>query len=211
LKIGWDGVILGEMSTSLRHSGEKLLIVQKPEFLSRAVTTRYLEFGRSANVWEKHKTDSYWSTRIIHYGDMPPEMGPSIIEIMKSVKATIKAEFKPAYEIYPDDFIVVRWMKGDDHELHADSENPGGQPHPFPWREFTSIIYLNDDFEGGDLCFPNQNVVVTPTPRMLVFFSGKLEYIHEVKQITAGTRYTLSSFWTFDGAQCIYPEIFRPD
>jgi hypothetical protein len=196
------------MSLIERETMSNSLVARKLEFIGDEAVQRYLEFGRTTDVWDKHNTGSPWDSRIIHFGDMPAEMEESIVEILAAVKEEIKAEYKLSNEIYPDDFTLVRWLTNDDHEPHADSVNPGGQPHPFHWRKYTAIIYLNRDFEGGDLCFPNQKIRMKPVPKSLAFFPGTLEYLHEVEKITAGTRYTLASFWTDDRTKSIYPKIF---
>ena len=41
-------------------------------------------------------------------------------------------------------------------------------------------------------------LINTNKPNTLVFFPGTLEYLHGVKEITGGVRYTLTSFWTFN-------------
>jgi hypothetical protein len=196
------------MSLPEQEASPKSLVVRKLEFIGDEAVIRYLEFGRSTDVWDKHNTGSPWDGRIIHFGDMPAAMEESIIEILSAMKEAIQVEYKLVSEIYPDDFTLVRWLPEDYHEPHADSVNPGGQPHPFSWRKYTAIVYLNRDFEGGDLCFPNKKIRVKPVPKSLVFFPGTLEYLHEVETITAGTRYTLASFWTDDQTKSIYPKIF---
>jgi hypothetical protein len=186
------------------------MIVRKSGFVSDAVAARFLEFGLSTNVWDKYPTGSPWDGRIIHHGDMPESMQALIVEVLSSVKAAITKEFSLTEPIYPDDFTLVRWLTNDDHEPHADSVNPDGQPHPFFWRKYTAVIYLNQDFQGGELYFPNQGVCLSPEPNSLAFFPGALEYLHGVKMITSGTRYTLASFWTDDETKCIYQSVFLP-
>jgi len=188
----------------------KSLVVRKSGFITDAIAARYLEFGLATNVWDKYPTGSPWDGRIIHHGDMPESMQESIVAILSSVKAAIQTEYGLTEEIYPDDFTLVRWLTGDDHEPHADSANPDGTPHPFDWRKYTAVIYLNKDFEGGELYFPNQKIILPPEPNSIAVFPGTLEYLHGVKMITSGTRYTLASFWTDDRTKCIYPEVFLP-
>jgi hypothetical protein len=188
----------------------KSMIVRKSGFISDAVATRFLDFGLATDVWDKYPTGSPWDGRIIHHGDMPESMQDLIVEVLSSVKAAITTHFGLANEIYPDDFTLVRWLTNDDHEPHADSANPDGRPHPFFWRKYTAVIYLNKDFQGGELYFPNQSVRLSPEPNSLAFFPGTVEYLHGVKMITSGTRYTLASFWTDDATKCIYPSVFLP-
>jgi hypothetical protein len=67
---------------------------------------------------------------------------------------------------------------------------------PFLWSGHVSIIiYLNDNYEGGVLYFPDQNVEIKPEPGMLVIFPGNLHFLHGVTPTLNNPRYTVS-LWT---------------
>lgn len=64
-------------------------------------------------------------------------------------------------------------------------------------KHFASMLYLSDDFEGGELYFPLQNdFEIKPKTGMLALFSGDFNHIHGVRQIISGTRYVQSTFWS---------------
>lgn len=54
------------------------------------------------------------------------------------------------------------------------------------------IIYLNENFEGGMLEYPDLNYSIKPETGMLVSHPGN--YQHLVTKVNAGNRYTLTSF-----------------
>lgn len=54
------------------------------------------------------------------------------------------------------------------------------------------IIYLNDNFNGGVLEYPELNFSIKPETGMLVYHPGS--YNHLVTKVTEGDRYTLTSF-----------------
>jgi hypothetical protein len=56
------------------------------------------------------------------------------------------------------------------------------------------LIYLNDDYENGDLYFTNQDYHFKPKRGTLVTFPGSLHYVHGVTPITEGMRYTVSGW-----------------
>jgi hypothetical protein len=58
--------------------------------------------------------------------------------------------------------------------------------HPQAW---TSIVFLNDDFEGGELII--DNCIIKPKKNQLVLFTGNLP--HVVAPIINGERFTLVS------------------
>ena len=77
------------------------------------------------------------------------------------------------------------WVEGSKGALHIDAQGPE------PWIEFSTVIYLNDDFEGGDIFFPNQNFVYKPKKYSAVFFpSAGTEHIHGITTVTKGNRHT---------------------
>jgi hypothetical protein len=60
-----------------------------------------------------------------------------------------------------------------------------------PFIEYSSVIYLNDEYEGGEIYFPNQNFSIKPKKYSAIFFPGNdMEYLHGVSEIISGNRYT---------------------
>ncbi len=58
--------------------------------------------------------------------------------------------------------------------------------------EFGAVIYLNDDYEGGEINFPTLNKTIKPTKGSLLYWPGYLP--HSVSPVVSGTRYTLPIF-----------------
>lgn len=53
-------------------------------------------------------------------------------------------------------------------------------------------LYLNDDFEGGQLLFKNKpHIVIKPQPGMLINIPVTKEFTHKVTFVTSGIRHTL--------------------
>lgn len=64
---------------------------------------------------------------------------------------------------------------------------------PFLHRRYALSLLLNDDYEGGGLCFPEySNQIITAPKYSAIIFPGSL--YHEVKSIHSGKRYALISF-----------------
>lgn len=166
-------------------------------FLSEEECKFYYNFCQGSNLWDKSISNSIWSQRII-FADQVEELKNLNYKFLLKVEQAIKSEINIDKEIWPDYLGLVKWRTGDVQYPHADSESPDGEKHPFFWRNFGCVYYLNDNYQGGEIYFPNQNLEIKPKPNTLVFFPGTLEYLHGVKQITEKTRFTLTSFWTFD-------------
>ncbi len=60
-----------------------------------------------------------------------------------------------------------------------------------------AIIYLNDNYEGGEISFPDRGIDIKPKSGMLITFPGNKNYVHEVKEVISGTRLTLSIWIRF--------------
>ena len=61
------------------------------------------------------------------------------------------------------------------------------------------VLYLNDDYEGGDFIFPDLKVRVRPEPGMLVCFPSNHHYKHGVEPVTRGQRYSIVCWATAKG------------
>lgn len=80
---------------------------------------------------------------------------------------------------------IKKWNTGQKMGPHAD-----GQDGNYGLA-YTMVMYLNDDYEGGEINFPNHDVQIKPKAGSLVMFPATGEFIHEVKPILSGTRYTV--------------------
>ena len=58
---------------------------------------------------------------------------------------------------------------------------------------YSSVYYPNDDYVGGELCFPNINLKIKPEKNSLVLFP--CEYLHYVEKITSGNKISITHFW----------------
>jgi hypothetical protein len=174
-----------------------ILIVE--DFLSKETIDQYVEYVKNTNHWEKNG-DGIWDSRSINLHTMPENIRELLLDTRISVKNKIQEHFTTNKVLYADIFQFVRWNIGDElWPAHADAESTDGTLHPFPYRNFASIIYLNNNYEGGRISFPNfDNFCPEIKPGMLVSFPGTLDYLHGVSKVTSGTRYTIAGFFTFN-------------
>lgn len=99
----------------------------------------------------------------------------------------------PSFKIYPT---------GGHFSLHSDSIlGPDGKRFKFNDRDYTIIIFLNDDYVGGELVFPDLKVEVKPVTGRLVCFPPDLRFMHKVNTVTEGTRYQLLTWMTARGTK----------
>ena len=58
-------------------------------------------------------------------------------------------------------------------------------------RAISALVYLNDDYEGGELEFCNFDVKIKPQAGMMVLFPSNFAYRHRSIPIIRGTKYAL--------------------
>ncbi len=91
-----------------------------------------------------------------------------------------------------------KWDVGGFAAAHSDNSDFDGNPNSFQINKYVGILYLNNDYEGGELYFPEHDISIKPNAYSFISFPGGVENIHGVTEITKGTRYTMVSFWDFE-------------
>jgi hypothetical protein len=174
-----------------------------------------LNFAKENKNFDKTETEynedgnmiyeaSNWDNRVVTsktFEKYAPEIPPVLNNIVTRMQKTIENFF--SVKVIPTGPCVVKWPPGSRQEPHADKEMhegpDSGKPNAFPWYDIGTVFYLNDDYEGGELYFPLQGIEFKPKPGAAYFFPGDKNYIHGVRPILSGTRYTLPYFWTVTG------------
>lgn len=101
-----------------------------------------------------------------------------------------------------------KWEPGAFARIHSDNTDENGKSGAFTRSRYAAFLYLNDNFEGGLLQFPDQEITIQPKVGMLAAFDGGFNNMHEVTLITKGVRYTIGSFWD-DREEDAYPQELR--
>jgi hypothetical protein len=78
---------------------------------------------------------------------------------------------------------LKKWNQGQSMGPHFDGQDGNKS------LAFSLVAYINDDYEGGEISFPNQNVTIKPKAGSLIMFPSQEPFLHEVKPIISGTRY----------------------
>ena len=84
---------------------------------------------------------------------------------------------------------------------YIQEEGVNVEDHLNKWSgHLSSVIYLNDDYEGGELYFPEHNIEIKPEAGDFMTWPGNGWYQHGVKEVRGGVRYTLSILVRFEEA-----------
>jgi hypothetical protein len=140
--------------------------------------------------------DPFFDNRVLWIGSFP-DGEHATREILQDwrERMTLAISLHAGRRLYCDTIQVVRW-EGQEMPPHYDDRHPDGSAHRSPWREWAGVIYLNDDYVGGDLWFPSTGDAYKPVAGTFVFFKGSL--MHGVRRVTEGLRYTSPSWYTTD-------------
>ena len=66
-------------------------------------------------------------------------------------------------------------------------------------RDISTVLFLNDNFEGGEFVFPDLRVRIRPEPGLLIAFPSSQFYAHKVEPVISGTRYAMVNWMTVQG------------
>lgn len=144
---------------------------------------------------------SYWADRVATDNTLN-KIDPKVVEVIRGMQARLKVEVDKFFKVdaLPTSAALVRWLPGQYQHPHADKElhigNDAGKPNDFPYYDLSGLFYLNDDYEGGELYFPQHGIQFKPKKGAAYFFPGDMNYIHGVTEITFGIRYVCPFFWT---------------
>lgn len=62
--------------------------------------------------------------------------------------------------------------------------------------EYGSLCYLNEDYEGGEIYFPQYSISIKPSVNEFIFFPGTDYYMHGVSAVSSGNRLVVQNFLT---------------
>jgi hypothetical protein len=89
---------------------------------------------------------------------------------------------------------------------HSDSADIDGSYGAWQMNKYACILYLNSGYEGGQVYFPQHDIEVAPEAGSALLFEGSPQYLHGVKEITSGERFTILTFW--DDFDAVYEKDF---
>jgi len=117
-----------------------------------------------------------------------------IIDSIKKAFTDVANDFQKEKKIADspilDDVIGInRYNTSTNMGQHADSYDGDNT------LRYSMVLYYNDDYEGGEISFPNQSVRIKPEIGSLIIFPSTEPYIHESLEILSGSKYMTASFW----------------
>jgi len=93
-------------------------------------------------------------------------------------------------QLFHEPYNLLKYRNGQEYKTHYDGSTSMG-------RALSAICYLNDDYEGGEIEFPEFKVKIKPEAGMLILFPSNFAYKHTAYPVTSGTKYALVT-WLHD-------------
>ena len=145
---------------------------------------------------------------LLHYytlRDLESESASWVHSVSLRCKEKIEVDLRTP-ELFVESVLLACLWPGDSHIPHADNsrrEHGRWLPNHTPQRDYTALVYLNDNFTGGELVFPDRDVVIIPKSGLFVGFPSNHKFVHAVPNVLSGKRYSLPVWFTMDSAQAM--------
>ena len=153
----------------------------------------------------------YWGKRLINQHEMRRNPGyeNSMDEIMPTLNAIIQRTIDVLNEHdHQDDWVPaphnlikmfnkssgVEFAGDDELEMFIHIDNQGHMESPIMWG---TVIYFNDDYEGGEIYYPDYDYLYKPKAGAMAMHSGSTR--HGVKKVISGERFCGASLVTIKG------------
>lgn len=91
---------------------------------------------------------------------------------------------------FSEPFNVLKYKGGEKYDAHYDGSTGTA-------RSVSAILYLNDNYEGGELEFVNFNIKIKPVAGTLYLFPSNYAYSHIAHPVQSGTKYAIVT-WMHD-------------
>jgi hypothetical protein len=149
----------------------------------------------SAEEWANYNyTDrdehNEWEDRILllnNCSGFDEEKRQAVSTLFDKIKKEINSILnKDIYE-YTGFNTIYRSVVGQAMKTHSDSGLG-------PKFKYGVVLYLNDDYLGGEIFYPNIGLEFKPEAYSLVLHPAHEAYRHGVKEVSSGTRYSMTSF-----------------
>lgn len=122
-----------------------------------------------------------------HPGNIVQNLIPKSLEYIPEISNRIMSCFNDAHS--HTKITNIRRLK-DNEFMHPHKD--GGYPNSKETIVFGIAIYLNDDFEGGEINYPDLNLSIKPKRSSMIIHDAKL--LHQVLPVKSGNRYSITTF-----------------
>jgi predicted 2-oxoglutarate/Fe(II)-dependent dioxygenase YbiX len=144
----------------------------------------------------------YWNRGLVNAGNVSPNRTSDYAPLKRAsddfdhlVFCEMNKLIKEYQCLYPyalinedEGYLVNRYEVGQEYKVHADwsIENR---------RVVSAVVFLNDDYQGGELVFDNFKLKIRPEAGKIILFPSCHSYTHASLPVTRGTKYSLVTWF----------------
>lgn len=169
-----------------------LNLLRKPKLQETYQINSFLTEEKCKKILDKLNQINFDKARQFDQGRHNKELFTDDASITDLIKIEIEKLRINKREIkgYSFPFEFYRYDKEDFIDPHTDSSITLSNGNV---SNYTALIYLNDDYFGGETYFIEKNIKVKPKQGTLLLFQHHL--VHEAQKIVFGTKYIYRSNW----------------
>lgn len=175
--------------------------IYQEDYLSSDDCQRLINYF-DQNVESVTNVNPRFSNRVIYYeGVKDPKIKELMGRIHSDVAKRLKAFYQESGPILPEATHIVKWPVGTALGNHADNAYEDGTPNYVSWRTYSAVLYLNQDYQGGEFYFQRldgNRIEIQPRTGLLVGFTAGLKHLHGVNLVREGVRYALPMWFCAD-------------
>jgi hypothetical protein len=166
---------------------DKILIVD--DIASKEELGYIVYTAENMDIWDTVKQNYIWTNRVSDHEKLL-RLAPDTFKLISEIQQRFMKKVSDFYgvRVSMPSPSIARWFVGNSQDPHADKVG-------FDEHEIGSIIYLNNDYDGGQIYFPQHEIELKPVAGNAIAFPGDEYYMHGVREVTGGLRYTLPIFW----------------
>lgn len=170
------------MQTGLKNTSKTTILID--DFLTPEECKQCIDFY--LNNPHKHGPMIKHKATMILIGDTAKDICPNpwIPDEMRTMWYKLR-DFGRIFDKELQWAQVYHWPEGSHMDLHHDVASRA--------TRFTSVVWLNEDFEFGQLAFKD-GTTFTPKTGRAIWYDG-IHYWHRVRQVRNGTRWALAAWY----------------
>lgn len=155
-------------------------------FIDKIDLQTILSFCQIEDGWNSWPHSIHFTKKI--------NLDKTVEEILDKYNNKFLSLIKNNERIYVPDQ-VLKYKKTNDKwafHPHSDKEDYSSDNNEIPIYGY--VLYLNDDYEGGEVVYTDKNIIFKPSSGTLLLHETSEECTHGVKKIISGDRFVMVGF-----------------
>lgn len=176
---------------SLVSDIEEGMVSAKIEWQLAGVKTGDQDAGKNKELRDTFVVPvSYSDTEITEFTSFHSAFSGTLSNLLLKYVSPLEHDYKIDYGFsttWHDQYSILKYGVGQKFVNHIDD-------HKDYHRRMSTIYYINDSYEGGQIVFPRFGITYKPAANELLIFPSTYVYNHSVLPVTDGTRYAIVSW-----------------